>query len=385
MSYYSRPIKLDQYLHDNKVVVIYGARQVGKTTFIKKFLSTYKKKSAYYTGDDLEFSEAVSKCSLEIFKKMFTGLSLIVIDEAQKVENIGRAVKLIVDNMDNIKFILTGSSSFNLANKTGESLTGRKVVLTLYPISQKELLQEDTQFRIEKNLPENLVYGAYPAVLTAETYNKKEEKLREMVNSYLLKDIFAFNLVKNSKPIRDLLKLLAFQIGSEASLNELASSLEIDKNTVARYIDLLEKSFVLFSLGGFSRNLRKEVYKSQKYYFYDLGIRNSLIANLNPIDLRNDIGQLWENFLVMERIKRNAYSKNYPNYYFWRTYDKKEIDFIEEKKGKLSAYEFKWSKSKVSSPEEFLDTYKNSCFKVITKDDYFEFVDYRISSQSIKS
>lgn len=376
MDIFTRPIKINDALKNNKVVVIYGARQVGKTTLVKEYLNTYEGKSAYHTGDDLEFSDAVSKCSLETFKKMFTGLSLIVIDEAQKIENVGRAVKLMVDNMDSVKFILTGSSSFDLANKTGETLTGRKTVLTLYPISQKEILQNTSQFRIEKDLPEYLIYGSYPSVLTAKTYTDKEEKLRELVNSYLLKDILAFNLVKSSKPIRDLLKLLAFQVGSEVSLNELASSLEIDKNTVARYIDLLEKSFVLFSLGGFSRNLRKEVYKSQKYYFYDLGIRNSLISNLNSIDLRDDIGQLWENFLLIERIKRNSYSKSYPNYYFWRTYDKKEIDFLEEHKGKLNAYEFKWSKNKVSTPTEFLNTYKNSNFEVVNKDNYSEFVDY---------
>jgi hypothetical protein len=376
MNIFTRPIKINEALKNSDVVVVYGARQVGKTTLVKQYLDTYEGKKAYYTGDDLEFADSISKCSLEVFKKMFTGLSLIVIDEAQKIENIGRAVKLIVDNMDSVKFILTGSSSFDLANKTGETLTGRKTVLTLYPISQKEILQYTSQFRLEKNLPEYLIYGSYPSVLTAKTYAEKEEKLRELVNSYLLKDILAFNLVKSSKPIRDLLKLLAFQIGSEVSLNELASSLEIDKNTVARYIDLLEKSFVLFSLGGFSRNLRKEVYKSQKHYFYDLGIRNSLIANLNPIDLRNDIGQLWENFLLIERIKRNSYLKNYPNYYFWRTYDQKEIDFIEEIKGTLNAYEFKWSKNKVSTPTEFLNTYKNSNFEIVNKDNYFEFVDY---------
>jgi uncharacterized protein len=376
MDTFKRPLQLNTALANNKVVIIYGPRQVGKTTLVKAYLRSFKGENAYYTGDDLEFANAISKCSLEIFKKMFAGISLIVIDEAQKIENIGRAVKLIVDNMEDIKFILTGSSSFDLANKTGETLTGRKTVLTLYPISQKELLQTSSQFRIEKDLSENLIYGAYPAVLTSKTYNDKEEKLREIVNSYLLKDILAFNLVKSSRPIRDLLKLLAFQIGSEVSLNELASNLEMDKNTVARYLDLLEKSFVLFSLSGFSRNLRKEISKSPKYYFYDLGIRNALIANLNPVHLRNDIGQLWENFLMIERIKRNSYSKTYPNYYFWRTYDKKEIDFIEEKNGKLLAYEFKWSKEKAKPPKEFLDTYENSNFEIISQKNYLDFLNF---------
>ena len=376
MTSFTRTIQIGEHLKKNRVVVLYGARQVGKTTLVQSFLAGYKGSKEYYTGDDLEFAEIISSCSLEVFRKTFTGLSLLVIDEAQRIENIGRATKLIVDNIEGIKVILTGSSSFDLANKTGETLTGRKKVLTLYPISQNEILSVKTNLSTKLSLAENLVYGAYPAVLSARTYREKKERLREIVNSYLLKDILIFNLVKNSKVVRDLLKLLSFQIGSESSLNELASSLEIDKNTVSRYVDLLEKSFVIFSLGGLSRNLRKEVYKSQKYYFYDLGVRNALIANLNSIDLRDDVGKLWENFLLIERLKRNSYTEQYPNYYFWRTYDKKEIDFIEETGGRMKAYEFKWNKKKNSRVDEFLETYPGSTFQVVTKENYFDFVNY---------
>ena len=376
MTSFTRTIQIGEHLKKNRVVVLYGARQVGKTTLVQSFLAGYKGSKEYYTGDDLEFAEIISSCSLEVFRKMFTGLSLLVIDEAQRIENIGRATKLIVDNIEGIKVILTGSSSFDLANKTGETLTGRKKVLTLYPISQNEILSVKTNLSTKLSLAENLVYGAYPAVLSARTYREKKERLREIVNSYLLKDILIFNLVKNSKVVRDLLKLLSFQVGSESSLNELASSLEIDKNTVSRYVDLLEKSFVIFSLGGLSRNLRKEVYKSQKYYFYDLGVRNALIANLNSIDLRDDVGKLWENFLLIERLKRNSYTEQYPNYYFWRTYDKKEIDFIEETGGRMKAYEFKWNKKKNSRVDEFLETYPGSTFQVVTKENYFDFVNY---------
>ena len=369
-----RLIQLDKELRKSPVVIIYGARQVGKTTLVLEFLKTYKKKSVYYTGDDLDFANTISSCSLSTFQKMLVDIDLVVIDEAQKISNIGRAVKLIVDNIPNIKVILTGSSSLDLANKTGEPLTGRKRVLTLYTISQKELLLSNTPFELEKLLEDILIYGSYPSVLTSKSNKEREEKLREISTSYLLKDILAFNLVKNSKVIYNLLRLLAFQIGSEVSLNEISSHIGVDKNTVARYLDLLEKSFVIFELGGFSRNLRKEVYKSRKYYFYDLGIRNAVIANFNKIELRNDIGQLWENFLIIERLKRNEYSKMYPNYYFWRTYDKQEIDFIEEYKGKLSAYELKWNKKNVSIPKDFLSTYENSSFKVITKENYLDFV-----------
>jgi uncharacterized protein len=376
MSNFQRSIDIHKALEHNKVVVLYGPRQVGKTTLVKKFINNFQGKTAYYTGDDLEFANDLSKCSLEICKKMFSGLNLLVIDEAQKIENVGRAIKLVVDNMEEIRVILTGSSSFDLANKTGESLTGRKKVLKLYPISQTEILSLKTRYKLEKDLPQNLVYGAYPDILLAETYQLKADKLRELVNSYLLRDILSFHLVKDAKTIRNLLKLLAFQVGSEVSLSELASNLEIDKNTVLRHLDLLEKSFVIFSLGGFSRNLRKEVNKTQKYYFYDLGIRNSLIANLNELSLRNDVGQLWENFLLIERLKRNAYLEIYPNYYFWRTYDRKEIDFIEEIGGGLQAYEFKWRKRGGSKIDEFLRTYPNSTFQTISQDNYFEFVSY---------
>ncbi len=372
----TRPLNLDLSLRENKVVVIYGPRQVGKTTLVKQFLKTYPKKYVYHTGDEIPFASALAQCNLEILRKMFTDVDLVVIDEAQLVPNIGRAVKLIVDNLSSTRVILTGSSSFDLANKTGETLTGRKVVLTLYPVSQTEMLQLTSQFQLETHVTDVLVYGSYPAVLMAPSYSTKGEKLKEIVNSYLLKDILTFNLVKNSAVVRDLLKLLAFQIGSEISLSKLANRLEIDKKTVVRYLDLLEKSFVLFSLGGFSRNLRKEVYKSKKYYFWDLGVRNALIANLNPVNLRNDLGQLWENFLVVERLKRNAYARVYPNYYFWRTYDQKEIDFLEELGGKLWAFEFKWQKTKVKPPMDFLNAYPNSSFQVITKKNYFPFVDY---------
>lgn len=372
----TRSLDIAKYLPNNKVLIIYGPRQVGKTTLIKHFLTTFSGKFQYYTGDDLDFAAALSKCSLDLMRKMFTGLSLLVIDEAQKIDNIGQAVKLIVDNIDDIQVIMTGSSSFDLANKTGETLTGRKQVLTMYPIAQTELLSVESQYEIEKKLPEYLVYGKYPAVLIADTYEQKEIKLRELVNSYLLKDILAFDLVRNSKVIYDLLKLLAFQIGSEVSLNELATNLEIDKNTVARYIDLLEKSFVIFSLGGFSRNLRKEVYKSQKYYFYDLGIRNALISNFNNLDTRDDVGNLWENFVIIERIKRNSYTNTSPNYYFWRTYDMQEIDFIEDINNHLWAYEFKWGRNRNSRNSAFEEAYKNATIKMVNKENYFEFIKF---------
>ena len=372
-----RSIYIPKELKKNKVLVIYGPRQVGKTTNVKSFLKDFKGEYKYYVGDDSKFANAMNRCDLDEFRLMFEGLDLLVIDEAQKITNIGRAVKLIVDNIEDIQVILTGSSSLDLANRTGESLTGRKHVVTMYPVSQTEMLSLDSQWEVENRLSETLVYGSYPAVLMKKTHDEKSELLRELVDSYLLKDILAFDLVKNSNTVRKLLQLLAFQVGSEVSLNELGNSLDVDKNTVARYIDLLEKSFVIFTLGGLSRNLRKEVSKSRKYYFYDLGIRNTVISNLNPIDVRDDVGGIWENFLMIERMKRNRYTSVYPNYYFWRTYDGKEIDLIEEIGGRLYGYEFKWSKSKKNSnSKEFLNTYDNASFEIVTKEKYFDFVRY---------
>jgi predicted AAA+ superfamily ATPase len=371
-----RSTDIESNLRENKVLIIYGARQVGKTTLVKGYLTKTKYKYLFYTGDDLNFSDNLSKCDLPLFKKMFTGSQLLVIDEAQKIPNIGRALKLIVDNFEKIKVVATGSSSFDLANAAEESLTGRKNILNIYPISQVELLSINSQYEIENNLQDYLIYGSYPAVITADTLVEKEKIIREIENSYLLNDILAFDMVKSSKTIRDLLKLIAFQIGQEVSLTELGSSLDIDKKTVARYLDLLEKAFVIFRLDGFARNLRKEVSKMSKYYFYDNGIRNALISNFNDLNTRNDIGMLWENFLTIERSKRNEYSNIHPNYYFWRTYDQKEIDLIEEVGGNLDGYEFKWGNKATGSKKEWLETYKNAHLEIINKENYFDFLKY---------
>lgn len=369
-----RNIDLNQYLEKNKVLIIYGARQVGKTTLVKEFLSKTKLKHAFYTGDDIQFANDLSKCDLYTIKRLVGDIELLVIDEAQKIENIGRALKLIVDNIEDIYVLVTGSSSFDLANSTSEPLTGRKNVITLYPISIDELLKDKSKYDISRRLNEFLVYGAYPNVVTLNSFKDKENRINEIKESYLIKDILEFNKVKRSQLVIDLLKHLAFQIGSEVSTVELGRNLGIDNKTVKRYLDLLEKSFAIFRLPGFSKNLRKEINKMDKYYFYDNGIRNSLIKNFNDLDTRNDVGQLWENFLMIERMKKNTYRELSVNYYFWRTYDQKEIDLIEERGGTLYGYEFKWNKKDVKAPREWVEEYDNSEFKVIDKDNYLEFV-----------
>lgn len=307
---------------------------------------------------------------------MIPAYSLLVIDEAQKIPNIGRALKLVIDNIDGVEIIVTGSSSFDLANTTGESLTGRKKVITLYPLSMEELRNNNiSQYDMDKKLQDYLIYGLYPEVYLMTTHNDKVEKVTELAHSYLLRDILSFDTIKNSRVMFDLLKLIAFQVGSMVSTTELASQLGIDKKTVARYLDLLEKSFVLYRLNGFSGNLRKEINKMSKYYFYDLGIRNALIANFNPLTDRNDVGLLWENFLIIERIKKNSYLHTPVNYYFWRTYEKQEIDLIEESGGSLAAFEFKYSPSKKSkAPKDWLNTYQSSSYSTIHNGNYSEFI-----------
>jgi uncharacterized protein len=364
---------IEDSLEKNKVVIIYGPRQVGKTTLVKEFLKTTSLSYQYFTGDQLDFARDFGSCSLEIMKSIIGTSELLVIDEAQKIPNIGQALKLVVDTFEGIFVIVTGSSSFDLANVTGEPLTGRKNLITLYPISLRELGAQQTPYQLAREQDNFLIYGMYPNVLEYKGRRDKQNRLTEIVNSYLIADILAFQKVKSAKPVIDLLKLLAFQIGSEVSATELGGQLGMDHKTVLRYLDLLEKSFVLFRLDGFSRNLRKEVTKMSKYYFYDCGIRNALIANMNDMETRNDQGALWENFMIMERIKRNAYMGVHAQYYFWRTYDQQEIDFIEERGGMLHGYEMKWKAKGVAPPADWLTTYDNADYTVVTPKN-FDFI-----------
>ena len=372
---------LANYFGGRKVLVLYGPRRVGKTTLVKHFLESLKRSQnrrffpyKYVSGDELEVQEVLSKPVLENLIEFCEGAKLLVVDEAQRIPNIGWSIKLLVDSENDIHVILTGSSSFYLAGQVGEPLTGRKFTLTLYPLSVLELRKHFGAYWIKRNLEKLLIFGSYPEVLLASSVRQKRRVLEELVNSYLLKDILELEKVKSSNVLVQLLRLLAFQVGSEVSYNELASSLKIDVKTVARYLDLLEQTFVIFRLYGYSRNLRKEIVKKQKYYFYDLGIRNAIIANTNPLAIRNDVGALWENFLAVERIKKQHYTSIYANNYFWRTWDRKEIDWIEEREGKLFAYEFKYSPEAKVSFTAFLETYPEAKTKVITPDNFLEFV-----------
>jgi len=365
---------LGKLLYPNKVVLIYGPRRVGKTTLVKEFLASSNEKYKEDTGDNLSTREQLGSQSLDKIKDYAGNYKLIFIDEAQKIPNIGIGLKLMVDHIPGIKIIATGSSSFELAGQVGEPLTGRKYTYTLFPIAQLEFTNFYSPFEMKEQLENWLVYGSYPDVWNVELHTEKVKYLEELVDSYLLKDILELERVKDAKLLRDLLRLLAFQIGSEVSHAELGTQLGIDSKTVGRYLDLFEKSFIIYNLRGFSRNLRKEVTKKSKYYFYDIGVRNALISNFNPLSHRNDQGQLWENFLFMERLKKCSYMGLYANNYFWRTWDQKEIDLIEEREGNLFGYEFKFGNKKIKEPKEWLQTYKNAQFQIINQDNYLEFI-----------
>jgi len=350
---------------------------VGKTTLLENFLKQTQLRYRLDTGDNIRTQDILSSGDFARIQEYAEGYELLAIDEAQMIPNVGQGLKLIADKIPNIKIIATGSSSFDLANQVGEPLTGRKTTLTLYPISQLELLQQQgNRFDLKQQLEQFLIYGSYPQVVLAKTKDEKTRIIEELVNSYIFKDILTLEKVKGSKVLLDLLKLLAFQVGSEVSLNELSSNLGIDVKTVRRYLDLLEKSFIITKLGGFSRNLRSEVTSKLKYFFLDNGIRNGVISQFNTIDSRNDVGQLWENFIMMERLKKRSYQHIYGQSYFWQTYQQKEIDLIEERDGKLFPFECKWStKNETVPPKEWLETYPQSePFLVITPENYLDFV-----------
>ena len=365
---------LEKYLEKGRVLVIFGPRRVGKTTLLKNYLSKSNKKIKFDSGDSIKTQQILSSQDFSVLAEYVSGYELVVIDEAQQIPNIGMGLKIIVDQNPEIMVIATGSSSFDLANKIGEPLTGRKTTLTLFPIAQIELLEMYNRFELKEKLVDFLIFGSYPEVVLAETKQKKIEILNELVNSYLFKDILALENVKNHTALIKLLKLLAFQISHPVSLNELATQLGLNSRTVERYLDLLEKSFVIKSVGSFSRNLRKEVSKKNKYYFLDNGVRNMIIGQFNNLEDRNDVGEIWENFIVAERLKRNAYKNNYYNFYFWRDYEQKEIDWIEEGDGKIFGYEIKWKKGQFTPPKNFSELYPLAEVKIINRDDYLDFI-----------
>lgn len=368
--------QLQESILPGKVLVLYGPRQVGKTTLAHELLAATPLRSKFVNADELVYREALSSQSRQRLGEVLGDAELLVIDEAQRVPEIGLNLKILVDSFPHAAILATGSASFELANKISEPLTGRKLTFSLYPVSYREIQQTIGRLEARTQLERWLLWGSYPAIVTSDNRARRELLLGELVGSYLYRDILDLEGVRRSDKIVDLLRLLAFQIGQEVSLAELATNLALNRQTVERYLDLLEKVFVIFKVGGFSRNLRKEIVKNSRYYFYDNGVRNSLIQNFNPLALRNDVGQLWENYLWIERRKANQNNGLSTNTYFWRTYDQKEIDCIEEYGGRLHGYEFKWQGGAIrpATRSEFLKAYPGSELAGITQQNFEEFL-----------
>jgi predicted AAA+ superfamily ATPase len=366
--------QIEEYLFQGKVIILYGTRQVGKTTLCQQLLEKYSllgKKGAYLNCELLTVKQRLETTNEQILRDFLGPFDLVVLDEAQSIENIGGILKILNDTFPEIQIIATGSSSFDLANKTGEPLVGRSKTFVLYPFSVHEISNVNNLFEIDGKLENILQFGMYPRVF-GKSDNMKEDELESIVSGYLYKDVLAFENIKHSRHIVSLLQVLALQIGNEVSFNEVSNKLGISVNTVIKYIDLLEKCFILFTLPAFSRNIRNEVgFKSRKIYFYDIGIRNSLINNFSRMSLRNDVGAIWETFCVSELIKKAQREKRRPRHYFWRTYSKQEIDYIEEEGGVIRAYEFKYgTRAKAQLPGIFAETYGVQGITVINQENW---------------
>ncbi len=366
---------LKNSLKAQKVTLLLGARRVGKSILIKSLLKTYSKPYLLLNGEDEDTHQLLAQRTAGNYTRLLKDYDLLVIDEAQNIPEIGKKLKLMVDSLKTLKILVTGSSVFDLLNTTGEPLTGRSNTVFLYPIWQGELNENSLQ--IKQRLEDRLIFGSYPELWHLNTYEEKKRYLTDLVNSYLLKDILMLDGLRNASIVFKLLKMIAYQIGKEVSYNELGNALGISKNTVEKYLDLLTKVFVLHKVSAYSNNLRKEISKSQRWYFVDNGIRNALIGDFDNLALRRDDekGMLWENYLFMERLKRNTYLKQQTEYYFWRTYDQQEIDLVEITNKKMSAFEFKFSSKKTpKQPIAFSKTYSDATFEVINDKTYLDFI-----------
>lgn len=373
---YTRDLQsiIQERCFQGKAIILLGARQVGKTTLLKKIIQEQQAKSLYLNCDEPQTVTTLTNCNLKELQMVVGASKFVVIDEAQKVDNIGLTLKLIVDNMPDVQVIATGSSAFELRNCLNEPLTGRKYEYHMFPISSKEIYQSSGYIDLKGGLETRLIYGSYPDILNHAS--DARELLCMLTDSYLYKDILATDNLRKPDVLDKLLRALAFQVGSEVSYNELAQAVGTDSKTVERYIELLEKCYIIFRLHGLSRNLRNELKKAKKIYFYDNGVRNAVIQQFAPLELRNDAGALWENFFISERIKRNHYQQNYCNIYFWRTKSQLEIDYIEEQNGQMTAFEMKWNpkKSNTSIPDAFLKAYDVKETVVITPENYLEYL-----------
>ncbi len=364
---------IEKRLYRNKAIIVIGPRQVGKTTLLKMLVSDTKNKVLEWNCDEPDVRRRLTEPTSTELKAEIGDANLILIDEAQRIKNIGITLKLLIDNYPEKQVIATGSSAIEMSNSINEPLTGRKYEYVMYPFSCEELFNEFGEQEERRMLERRLIYGSYPEVVNNS--GEERETLTELVGSYLYKDIFSFQDVRKPEIIEQLLQALALQIGSEVSYNELGRLLGLNTATVQRYIDLLEKSYVVFHLRSFSRNVRSELKKSRKIYFYDNGVRNALIGDYKPLALRNDTGALWENYIIAERLKHNAYNSFYGKSYFWRTQQQQEIDYIEDIDGVLHTYEFKWNEGKNPRlTDTFAKAYPDHTFTVVSPENYRSFV-----------
>lgn len=365
-------LQFKQWMFRGKVLMLIGSRQVGKTTLISEISKGFAQKDVLFVNCDESDVRAVLENSSSTALKAFIGSKkLFIIDEAQRVKGIGLTLKLIADTLKEVQVIATGSSAFDLRNELEEPLTGRKIVIELFPISTQEMVNHTSYLEEKRMLEQRMIFGMYPEIINNPTDAKK--LLKELSDSYLFKDILSYKDIRQPDALRKLLTALSLQVGSEVSYNEIGNLIGLDKETVERYIDLLEKSFVVFRLTSLSRNGRNELKKSRKIYFYDNGVRNAVINNFNPLSLRADVGDLWENFMISERRKTLHYNQIFANTYFWRTHTQQELDYIEEREGKLFTYEFKWSeKKKAKLPKIFTELYPENEFEFINSKNYME-------------
>jgi predicted AAA+ superfamily ATPase len=366
--------KIIQNLTKNRVVMIFGSRRVGKTILMRHVVEQFDGKTLVLNGEDYDTLSLLENRSIGNYRNLLNGVDLLVIDEAQHIPDIGLKLKLMVDEVQGITILVSGSSSFDLFNKSGEPLVGRSTPFLLTAFSQHEISQTENRLQTRQNLENRLIYGSYPDVVLMQTNDERKEYLKNIVDAYLLKDILMVDGIKNASKMKELLQLIALQMGNEVSYDELGKTIGMSKNTVEKYLDLLSKTFVIYRLGAFSRNLRKEVSKAGKWYFYDNGIRNALIGAYSSLALRNDVGALWENYLMSERKKKNINAGVNKELYFWRTYNGQEIDLVEVDGDAISAFEIKWGNKIPNVPQAFAEAYPQATYTVINQKNYLQFI-----------
>ncbi|MDR3188472.1 MAG: ATP-binding protein [Prevotellaceae bacterium] len=366
--------RVENSLKPNKVVLIFGARRVGKTMLMREVVKNFQGKVLSMNGEDYDTLSLLANRSVSSYRNLLSGVDLLAVDEAQHIPDVGAKLKLMVDEIPEIRIIVSGSSSFELFNQSGEPLVGRSTPFHLTPFSQRELSQTENRLQAQQNLESRLIYGSYPEVALMDSAEERREYLKNMVNAYLSKDILMVDGIKNASKMKTLLQLIALQAGSEVSYEELGRKLEMSKNTVEKYLDLLSKTFIIYRLGAFSRNLRKEVSKAGKWYFYDNGVRNALIGAYSSLALRQDVGVLWESYLIGERIKKNLNENLGKEFYFWRTYDGQEVDLVEVAGDDMAAFELKWGSKTPRAPAAFAQRYPQASYHVVNRESYWDFL-----------